>query len=486
ATLDELPDPETILTLILAPLVFAAGLSSSAVDLRKVGRRVFLLAVGLVTITTLLVGAVVSVSFAALTFAAACALGAVLAPTDAVAAAVVAARSGLPRRVTLVIEGESLANDGTALTILRVAVLAVVAGSVTLLQSTGILLTAVLGGIAVGVIGGFVVAWLMRASRQAIVANAILLLTPFALYETSERIGGSGILTVVIAGVWISHSNATKGNPRTRLQGDSIWSLITFLLESLAFVLVGAEFLDTYARLDSPHPLRLALIAVGLTALLMVIRFAFMAIWFVIGPKVRPELFKNRKGAAKEFIAIGLLGVRGPISVLAAFSIPLTIDGGAPFPGRDIILILTFGVVTISLLMSHFAEPIIRRLNLSTHRDQATEDRARLATAKASLRRLDEIAVEADSEGRTIDSAAFNDLRAIAIARVETLKAGTQDDEHFEVWMARRDIRQSMLNAEREELDRLISERLAPGEVLSELTRELDIRQQVLGDPDTR
>jgi len=485
-TLSELPDPEVILTLVLAPLVFAAGLSSSAVDLRKVGPRVLLLAVGLVTITTLLVGVVASVSFAALTFAAACALGAVLAPTDAVAAAVVAARSGLPRRVTLVIEGESLTNDGTALTILRVAVLAVVAGSVTLVESTGILLAAVVGGIAVGVIGGFGVAWLMRVSRQAIVANSILLLTPFALYEISERIGGSGILTVVIAGVWISHSNATKGNPRTRLQGDSIWSLITFLLESFAFVLVGAEFLDTFARLDSPNPFELALIAVGLTLLLMVIRFIFMGIWFLVGPKVRPELFENRKGAAKEFVAIGLLGVRGPISVLAAFSIPLTIDGGAEFPGRDLILILTFGVVTISLIMSHVSEPIIRRLNLSTHRDQAVEDRARLLTAKAALRRLDEIAVEADSEGRTLDSAAFNDLRAIAITRVETLKAGVNADEHSEVWMARRDIRQSMLNAEREELDRLRSERLAPGEVLKDLTRELDIRQQVLGDPDTR
>ncbi len=488
-TLGDLPDPEVILTLILAPLVFAAGLSSSAVDLRKVGRRILLLAVGLVAITTIVVGLLVSASFAALSFAAACALGAVLAPTDAVAAAVVAARSGLPRRVTLVIEGESLVNDGTALTILRVAVLAVVAGSVTLMQSTGILLAAVVGGIAIGAIGGFCVSWLMRASRQAIVANAILLLTPFALYEISEEIGGSGLLTVVVAGVWISHSNAIKGNPKTRLQGDSIWSLITFLLESFAFVLVGAEFLDSYSRLDNPNLLNLVLIAVGLTLLLMVIRFLFMALWFLVGPKVRPELFANRKGAAKEFVAIGLLGVRGPVSVLAAFSIPLTVDSGEPFPGRDLILILTFGVVTLSLIMSHFSEPIIRRLNLSTSKDQAVEDKARLTIAKASLRRLDEIAVEADENGSSIDTAAFNDLRAIAVARIETLHAVADPEaqlaDESEIWMSRRDIRQSMLNAEREALNRLRSERRAPGEVLKDLTRELDIRQEVLGDPGT-
>jgi len=105
--------------------------------------------------------------------------------------------------------------------------------------------------------------------------------------------------------------------------------------------------------------------------------------------------------------------------------------------------------------------------------------------AKASLRRLDEIAVEADWEGRNLDRASFNDLRSVAIARIDTLKAGDTNDEKSEVWMARREIRQSMLDAERDELDRLRNEHLAPGEVLKELTRELDIRQQVLGDPGT-
>lgn len=487
-TLESLPEPEAILTLVLAPLVFAAALSSSAVDLRKVGRRVLLLAVGLVVVTTVVVGLFANITMAALTFAAACALGAVLAPTDAVAAAVVAARSGLPRRITLVIEGESLANDATALTLLRVAILAAVAtGAVSLGQATGILLSAVVGGVVVGALGGFGVSWLMRASRQALVANAILLLTPFVLYAISESrvINGSGLLTVVIAGVWISHSNATKGSPKTRLQGDSTWLLITFLLESFAFILVGAEFRDTFVRIDAPEPLLYVLGAVGLTLLLLAIRFVFMGIWFIAGPHVQPKLFKNRRKAAKEFIAIGLLGVRGPISVLAAFSIPLVTTSGTPFPGRDEILILTFGVVIISLIMSHVSEPIIRRLNLSTMPDQAVEYRARLAVAKASLRRLDEIAVEADWEGRNLDRASFNDLRSVAIARIDTLKAGDTNDEKSEVWMARREIRQSMLDAERDELDRLRNEHLAPGEVLKELTRELDIRQQVLGDPGT-
>lgn len=150
-----------------------------------------------------------------------------------------ASKIGLPSRVQLVIEGESLANDGTALTILRVATVAAVTGSVTLLDSSKILVLAVVGGIAVGALGGWLISLLIRVAREPIVGNAILLLTPFVVYELSEELGGSGLLSVVITGVWIAHTTSVKGNYRMRLQADSIWGLITFILECFAFVLVG-------------------------------------------------------------------------------------------------------------------------------------------------------------------------------------------------------------------------------------------------------
>ena len=480
--IDQLPNPEFILTLVLAPLVFAAALASSAVDLRRVRRSVLLLAVVLVVITTLVVGVVASAMLAALTLASACALGAILAPTDAVAASTVASKIGLPSRVQLVIEGESLANDGTALTILRVATVAAVTGSVTLLDSSKILLLAVVGGILVGAVGGWFVSWLIRLAREPIVGNAILLLTPFVLYETSEHIGGSGLLTVVIGGVWIAHTTSVKGNYQMRLQSDSVWRLITFVLECFAFVLVGAEFFDTYNRVQEPSWGLLLAMAVALTLLITLIRFVFMGLWFLVGPTVSPEKFADRRLAGKEFIAIGLLGVRGPISVLAAFSIPVTIDSGAPFPGRDLILCVTFAVVVVSLIFSFLGTPLIRRLNLTSRTDEESLKAARFASAKAALRRFDELVAQADADGSPIDASLVEALRSQTASRVAALAAGRDDDESVaaDYLVSREQIRQSMLEAERDELARLRSSKRLRGDVFNKLTLELDMREQAI------
>ena len=482
SVIQELPDPEFILTLVLAPLVFAAALASSAVDLRRFRRSVLLLAVVLVTITTVVVGVVASATLAALTLASACALGAILAPTDAVAAAAVAAKTGLPSRVQLVIEGESLANDGTALTILRVATVAAVTGSVTVLSSTKILVLAVVGGILVGALGGWLISLLIRLAREPIVGNAILLLTPFVVYEASEKIGGSGLLSVVICGVWIAHTTSVRGNYRLRLQADSVWGLITFILECFAFVLVGAEFFDTYNRVQEPGWAALVVLAVALTLLITVVRFLFMGVWFLVGPKVAPERFADRRGMAKEFIAIGLLGVRGPISVLAAFSVPEVIDTGAPFPGRDLILCVTFAVVIVSLLFSFLAGPFIRRLHLNSRTDVEALQAARLATAKAALRRFDELVAQADADGRPLDASLVEVMRAQTANRVAALKSGPDvNDARTDFIASREEIRQSMLEAERDELVRLRSDKQVSGEAFKDLTKELDMREQAIG-----
>lgn len=482
SVIDQLPDPEFILTLVLAPLVFAAALASSAVDLRRIRRSVLLLAVGLVVITTAVVGVVASATLAALTLASACALGAILAPTDAVAASAVASKIGLPSRVQLVIEGESLANDGTALTILRVATVAAVAGSVTVMQGAEILVLAVVGGILVGAVGGWLVSLLIRIAKEPIVGNAILLLTPFVLYEVSEDIGGSGLLTVVIAGVWIAHTTSVKGNYQLRLQSDSVWKLITFILESFAFVLVGAEFLDTYSRVGEPGWGKLIALAVGLSLLITLVRFIFMGLWFLVGPKFSPAKFADRRLAAKEFIAIGLLGVRGPISVLAAFSIPVTTESGEGFPGRDLILCVTFAVVIVSLLFSFLGTPFIRKLNFNSQTDDEALAAARLASARAALRRFDELVAQADADGNPLDAELVEELRSRTARRVAALKSGQVHGEESagSYLVTRERIRLSMLEAEREELANRRSAKKIPGDVFNKLTTELDMREQAI------
>ncbi|MGV1036325.1 MAG: cation:proton antiporter [Candidatus Nanopelagicales bacterium] len=471
-------DPELILSLVLAPLVFAAGLASSAVDLRRVRRSVLLLAVGLVVITTFAVGWAVS-AVVGLSFAAACALGAILAPTDAVAASSVAKKIGLPQRVQLVIEGESLANDGTALTILRVAVAAAgaaaVAGSITLFDAAEILFLAVVGGIAVGVIGGFAVSWLIRLSGVPVIVNSILIITPFALYRISEAIEGSGLLTMVIAGVWIAHTTYASSQYESRIQATAVWSLITFLLEALAFCLVGVELFETASGVTQAPKWGLLALVVSITLLLFLLRATFMGLWFLLGPKLASRAFEDRRSTAKDFIAISLLGVRGPVSVLAAFSIP------ADFTGRAFVITLTFGVVILSLLLTTVASPIIDRLNLSTETDEHSLAHARASVAKAALKRLDEIVTEADRNGDPISESMVNRLRSMAVRRVELHTA--EPDRAAEVKThvrTMRSIQREMLQAERSALVRLERTTKTPGPVIRDLTNDIDIRQRAI------
>lgn len=188
---DALSDPEIVLIVILAPLVFGDALSSSFLDLRKVSRQVLLLAVGLVIATILVVGGV-AVWVAAMPLAAALALGAVLAPTDAVAVSTVAKKASLPRFVISILEGESLVNDGTGLTALRVAVAAAIMGSVTLLDVGEIFALAVVVGVGIGAVSGIVLSQVLRRTRDSIAGNGLVLVAPFAIYLATEALEGSG------------------------------------------------------------------------------------------------------------------------------------------------------------------------------------------------------------------------------------------------------------------------------------------------------
>jgi hypothetical protein len=211
------PDPEVVLVAILAPLVFGEALGSSYIDLRKVSRPVLALAIGLVIASTLVVGAL-AVTVVAMPLAMAFALGAVLSPTDAVAVSTVARRAGLPRRLVSILEGESLVNDGTGLTALKVALVAAAAGSVTLIEVTGMFVVAVVAGVVVGGIGGWLLAWMLRRSKDLVASNALILVAPFLLYVLAEQVDGSGILAVVVAALVIAHSQNSDPGHSGRVQ----------------------------------------------------------------------------------------------------------------------------------------------------------------------------------------------------------------------------------------------------------------------------
>lgn len=465
------PTPETVLVFLLAPLVFALALETSYLDLKGASRPILVLAVGLVVVTTLAVGGVVTWLEPSTPFAVACVLGAVLAPTDAVAASGAGRQAGLPRRVLTIIEGESLVNDGTALTLLRVALVAVAAGSVTAGQVAVTLAQSVLVGAGAGALVGAAVAWLLSRIDDQVVGNAAIILTPFLVYLGAERLGGSGLLGVAVAGVWISHAGSTRARAEVRLTSSVLWGQLAFLLESVAFLFVGLELPSTVQSIEGLSWLHFVLLVLLAVAVLVVTRALFITAVRLVTPAA---LRTGRRTS----IVIVWAGARGPVSVLAAFSIPVLLDDGSPFPSRDEILAVTFGVVLVTLLLSLTLGPLVRRLGFEPEDDAELLERARDRAAYAAIARLDALVSDARSDGLVVPESLVAGLRGGILVRRRINRRSQRLTETYLDW------RREMLEAERLELQEMRDAGDLPDPVMRDLLREIDVREAALGPAD--
>ncbi len=234
-------EPDLVLVIFLPPLLYSAAFFSSLRDLRNNLRPIALLAIGLVVFTTLLVGVVAHAVVDDLSWAGAFTLGAVLSPTDPVAATAIASRAGAPRRFVTIIEGEALVNDATALIAYKVAVAAVLTGSFSLMDAGGEFVLNAVAGVAVGVVVGGVVAWVRRATHDAPTEITISLLTPYFAYLPAEALGVSAVLAAVTSGIWLGWRSPELITPATRLQAFSVWEVLVFILNAALFVLVGLQ-----------------------------------------------------------------------------------------------------------------------------------------------------------------------------------------------------------------------------------------------------
>jgi CPA1 family monovalent cation:H+ antiporter len=475
------PDPEFVLVVILAPLVFGEALGSSYLDLRRVSRPVLALAVGLVVATTLVIGAVGTL-LVAMPLAMALALGAVLAPTDAVAVSTVARRAGLPRRLVSILEGESLVNDGTGLTALKVALVAAAAGSVTLLEVTGVFVIAVTVGVVVGGLGGWLFAFVLRRSNDLVPANALVLVAPFLLYAVAEEFDGSGILAVVVAGLVIAHAQNSDPGHSGRVQSVIVWRHITFLLQALAFFLVGLELPEVLRRLDATEWRAVLVLIPVVVVALIVTRALFVMLMVALG---RARAGAGGRLPVKGAILLSWAGARGPVSGLAAFSIPVAFASGDAVPFRDVILATAFCVIVVTLLLSMTLAPLARVVGIPKDDDTAILRRIDLMLARAALERLDAVEAEALEAGHPIPAAVSERLRDDVEHRVRpqsTSEAPTGDESES----ARRSDRQlrdaaaAMVRAEQEELIRLRDEEGLPDAVVRPILRDLDVRAQAL------
>ncbi len=472
------PDPEVILVAVLAPLVFGEALGSSYLDLRRVSRPVLALAVGLVVAATLVVG-VVGAVLVAMPVAMAMALGAVLSPTDAVAVSAVARRAGLPRRLVAILEGESLVNDGTGLTALKVALVAAAAGSVTLGEVAWTFAVAVAAGAVVGGVGGWVLAWVLERSKDLVAANALVLVAPFLLYVVAEELQGSGILAVVVAALVIAHSQHSDPGHTGRVQSATVWRHITFVLQALAFFLVGLEIPDVLSRLGGPSGRDVLILVPAVVVALILTRALFVFVMLAVGRvsgDARSARVMLRGGAI-----IAWAGARGPVSGLAAFSIPIAFAPGERVPFRDVILATTFCVIVITLVLSLTVAPLARLLGIRSDDDEATLRRVDVMLARAALARLSDVESEGEASGHQLAPEVSERLRAdvehrIVVAAHPESVSQTQEIAVAQMISAAR----AMVRAEQEELLRLRDEEGLPDAIVRPMLRALDVRDQAL------
>ncbi|GAC1323159.1 MAG: Na+/H+ antiporter [Thermoleophilaceae bacterium] len=387
-------DPQLVLLLFVAPLLYADAFFAPVDELRRNVRWVGLLATALVVVTAAAT-ALASHLILSLPWGVAFALGAGLAATDAVAPMQVLGREGADPRLVAVIQGESLLNDGVAFTLVKVAATTVVTGSFSFVAASGQLGLAVVGGLLAGVVVAFLVSQARRHIKDPMIEAALSLITPFAAYILADRLGASGILAAVAAGLWIGRRSQNIVEPLTRVEIQAAWRIITFILNSILFLLVGLQLKGMVRTVDLPFG-EIALGACGVLAVLVGTRL----VWALLIPSLwqgarglvgRDDQHGSGKGWR---FALAWSGVRGSVALAAALSLPATIHGGAAFPARNLVILMTLIVIIVTLLAQGLTlRPVLQALGLTderaVHREQAV---ARETAADAALAHLDEAA----------------------------------------------------------------------------------------------
>ena len=386
--------PDLVLVAILPPLLYGSAFFTSLRELRANIRPIGLLAVGLVLTTMLAVAVVAHALIPGLDWSTAFVLGAIVSPTDPTAATSIAQRLGLPRRLIALIEGESLVNDGTALVAYRVAVVAVVSGSFSLVGASGRFVFNVAGGIAVGLAVGYLIRQVRRRLDNPPVEITISILSGYFAYLPAQAAGVSGILAAVTVGIYMGWHTPELTSPQTRLQGFAVWEIIFFVLNALLFGLVGLQLpaiIDSLSGISTGTLIRYAVI---ITVVVMAARFAW-----VFAAASASRLLPGGRGAPSPWRSSTVLawsGMRGAVSLAAALALPLTTDAEAPFPDRDLLVFLTFSVILGTLVVQGLTLPaLIRALNLEDDGLAEKEDaKARIHAADAALERLEELLEE--------------------------------------------------------------------------------------------
>jgi monovalent cation/hydrogen antiporter len=466
---------EDVFLIFLPPLLFMSAFTTSWRDFTENLRPILRLAVGLVLVTAGGVALVAHALIPGLSWPAAFVLGAIVAPTDPVATEAIAERLPLPRRILVILQGESLVNDATAIVIFRIALGVALGGTFSVGGALGSFLLVSVGGLAVGL----AVAWGVAQVRHhlpedASVENTVSLLAPLLAYLPAEHLHVSGILAVFACGIYLGRQDPHLVSARTRLQAVVLWRMVTFLLNGLLFLLVGLQLRQIVHGLPAATPLG-ALLATAFLISLTVIGTRLLWVFLVasLARALRAASGEESPFTSWQQVAIvAWSGMRGGISLAVALSIPLT------FPHRAALVFVTFAVIFVTLVVQGLSLPVlIRALKIvGDPQEQQEEVQARARTVDAAIERLDSLV---DEEG--IPAKIHEEVRRSYIARHERLSAAAHADltgePHDGDMLAYLRLKQEVINAERETIVLLRDNSEISDETLRSIQSDIDMEE---------
>jgi CPA1 family monovalent cation:H+ antiporter len=468
--------PELVLVVFLPPLLYSGAFFANLRDLRTFARVITLNATGLVVVTAAIVAVVAHEMVDDLPWAACFALGAIVAPTDPVAATAVARRLGAPRRMINVLEGESLINDASALVIYRIAVVAIGSSAAFSIAEAG---WDFVKAVVVGLFFGLVVAVVIREIRRRLddppVEITISILSGYAAYVPAEHFDGSGVIAAVTTGIALGWWAPQIATPFVRQLGFGVWSLLTFLLNALLFVLIGLQLPQILDGLEGETQGFLAAAALAVSGVVIVTRMAWVHLMTVLIRLLdRREVQRTRRSSWRDRTVIGWAGMRGAVSLAAALALP------TDTPQRDLLVFLTFNVILITLVVQGLTLPaLIRTLRVTDDDGEEREElKARLVATQAALVRIEELAGEDWTRDDTIER-----MTGLYTYRRRRLKAraGKIDDNGYEDRSeAYQRLVREVLEAQRAAVVELRNQGTISNDVMHRIERELDLEDQRL------
>ena len=469
-------DPEVVFLVFLPPVLYAAAWNTSWADFKTAKRPITLLAIGCVIFTTCAVAWIAHMFIPNLGWPEAFVLGAIISPPDAVAATAATKGLAVPKRVTTILEGESLVNDATGLIAYKYAVAAVVSGSFEFWEAGVQFILVAAGGIALGLLMGYVFKWIHKLTPDNPTTDTTLtFLTPFITYLLAESIHVSGVLAVVVAGLFLSWNSSTIFSQQTRLQANGTWNTVIFLLNGTIFIFIGLQLPDIVMSLGEYRFLSI----LNYGAIISLAAIVGRLIWVYPAtyvPRILSRSIREREPfpSVKMVTIVAWSGMRGVVSLAASLALPLTVAGSSPFPNRDLIIFLTFCVILATLVLQGLTlRPMISWFGIQRDdKEHREEEEARLRLATSIIEHIEE------NYSLALSDEVLNQIKTKYEIRIQRLRkgAGSQKIDEQEINEFHR-IQQELLDKERKLILQLRAEAKLSDEAMRRIEYELDLEE---------